>query len=215
VRATPRFAFAALLAAVGWTALALQLWIAVSGALRADESVGRAIVEYLGYFTILTNGFCALILTARSTATGGPLDFFRRNGTTTCALTAILIVGVVYHFVLRSQWDPQGLQFITDLALHYVMPIAFLFFWVDVVPRGALAQRDILGWMRYPLGYVIYVFARGVVLEDYPYFFVDVSTLGWPVALRNAGFALVGYLVVASLLVVANRFGGPIRQLES
>jgi hypothetical protein len=54
----------------------------------------------------------------------------------------------------------------------------------------------------YPFAYFVYVIGRGEVLGTYPYFFVDVRTLGLLGALRNALAILIFYLFVAWLMAL-------------
>lgn len=51
------------------------------------------------------------------------------DGTITAITVFILIVGSVYQIVLRSIWEPTGLQFIVDELLHTVIPLYMLGYW--------------------------------------------------------------------------------------
>lgn len=205
------------LAAVAWLALALQGWITISGALRAGAPPVRAVADYLLYFTTLTNGVCALILTARvrDAGAGRRTEFFLRNGTVTSATVSILIVALLYHFLLRTRPTPEGLEVISAIALNYVMPISFSLYWWEYVPGGALAVRDAWRWLLYPIGYAFYVFLRGALVGQYQYFFVDAGDLGLAVAVRNAGLVTLVFFAIAAILVGVNRFAGHVDPLET
>ena len=142
-------------------------------------------------------------------------DFLRRPGVATTAATAIIIVGVVYHLILAAQWEPQGIDLIVDTMLHTLLPIAFVLFWWRSVPRGAVAFAHIPGWIGYPAGYAVYVFVRGELVDSYPYPFVDVATIGYGPALRNAGGIAVVFVALAAILVGLNRLVGPIASPDS
>ncbi len=208
--------FRTALAAVFWLALLFQLGITVETALRTGASLPRALADYLFYFTTLTIAFCAMALTVRAFPQwdGTIIRFFRRNGTTTGATVSLILVGLIHHFMLRASADTKGLQHLSDLLLHYVMPILFTGFWWEYVPRGALALRDIPRWMIFPGGYAVYVFARGALVNQYQYPFVDASTLGLVTAMRNAGLTVLVFLAVAVILVLVNRFAGNPTRLE-
>lgn len=126
------------LAAFAWLALAVQGWVTIAHAMRGGDSLLRASLDYLLFFTTLTNGFCALILTARARSADDDhrKSFFLRNGSATSATVSILIVMVLYHFLLSERTEPQGLQIVADLALNYVMPVGFSVYWWESVPRG-------------------------------------------------------------------------------
>ena len=36
------------------------------------------------------------------------------------AVTAIVLVGLGYHVLLRNIWDPQGAQWLADVLLHHL-----------------------------------------------------------------------------------------------
>lgn len=203
----------ALLAVLAWLTLGTQFYISVSNAIADGHGPWHGVVQYLGYFTLITNILCASVVTAHlfPSATDPTARFLRRAGVATTAATAIIIVGVVYHFVLAATWNPTGLDLAVDTMLHYVLPVAFVVFWARTVGRGEVAFKDIPGWIGYPLGYAIYVFARGAMISDYPYPFINVAALGYGLALRNAvGIALV-FVVLAALMIVVNRAIGPAR----
>ena len=61
---TPARAFPALLAAVAWFAVLLQLWLSVRQGFASGKSLAGALVVFFGYFTVLTNIFVALVATA-------------------------------------------------------------------------------------------------------------------------------------------------------
>lgn len=171
----------------------------------------RGMVNYFGYFTLTTNILCAGILAAHGwNGTSRLSTWLRRPGVATAAATAIIIVGTVYHLILASQWNPQGLDLVVDTMLHTVLPIAFIGFWARSVPRGAVAFAHIPSWIGYPAGYAIYVFIRGELIGAYPYPFIDVAAIGYPAALRNAAGIAVVFVALAATLVGLNRLIGPV-----
>jgi hypothetical protein len=59
--------------------------------------------------------------------------------------------------------------------------------------------------MGYPSAYFGYLLVRGEVTGAYPYFFIDVSRLGYAQVLANAvGFSLL-FLVLAALAIRTKR----------
>ena len=67
----------------------------------------------------------------------------------------------------------------------------------------------IIGLVAYPAGYAIYVFIRGELVGAYPYPFIDVASIGYGAALRNAAGIAVVFVALASILVGLNRVIGP------
>jgi hypothetical protein len=208
--------FRTALAAVFWLALLLQLWITVEDAQRTGAPLLRALTDYFLYFTTLTIAFCGMVLTvwAFPRWDGRVIRFFRRHGTTTGATVSLILVGLIHHFMLRPLATAEGLARLSEIALHYVVPILFTGFWWEYVPRGALAMRDIPRWMIFPASYAVYAFVRGIVLHHYQYPFVDVTALGLSTAVRNAGLTVLVFVAVAIMLVLVNRFAGNPTRLE-
>ena len=102
-------------AGLGWAALALQLALTLSLIVQGGTALD-GIWRYLGYFTVIANLFAALVLSLGIFSARSPrLEF--------SAVTAMILVGVVYHLLLRQTWDPQGWQKAADVALHAVMPL--------------------------------------------------------------------------------------------
>ena len=121
---------AALIAAIGWLALALQMLVTVTLTLRAEQSLPVALWRYAGYFTILTNVLMAMTMTrvARGRLV---VASAREASTVTGVVLAIAIVGVVYEVLLSAVVPPMGpVWWTADRMLHYVVPtLAVLWGW--------------------------------------------------------------------------------------
>ena len=204
-----------LAASLGWFAVCTQFVLSIRSGIANGHGAWHGIIEYFGYFTLLTNILCAGIVTAFLRRGDGTVArFLRRPGVVTAAATSIIVVGVVYHLLLASQWNPQGLDLVIDTLLHTVNPILFVLAWTRLVPRGSVTMGDapIAAW--YMLGYAVYTLGRGALLDRYPYPFIDVAQLGYPIALRNAAGLGVAFVALAALMVGLNRIVGTPRTSE-
>src|ERR1700749_3990563 len=153
-------------AGLGWAALALQLALTLSLIVQGGTALD-GIWRYLGYFTVIANLFAALVLSLGIFSARSPrLEF--------SAVTAMILVGVVYHLLLRQTWDPQGWQKAADVALHAVMPLIVTAFWL-LRPHGGLYAKEIAACLILPLGYCAYAMARGAMDGWYAYGFLDVA----------------------------------------
>lgn len=188
---------AALLAVLAWTALLLQLWLSISLARHNGGGIGDALVAYLGFFTVTSNLLVALTAGAMAWAPGSRLASPMLRG---CSMTAIVVVGIGYHLLLREVWDPQGAQLIANNLLHYVVPIASLAHWLASPPHAPLPIRAPLLWAWYPLAYTVYALLRGLWLGTYPYHFIDVAALGYAQVWANVGALLVAFVLTGALL---------------
>lgn len=203
---TPPSRFAALAAALGWIALALQLVLSVRLALDAGRSALWGVFMYFGYFTILTNLLVACALTAAALRQGGRFwRFFRDPGVVSAIATSIAIVGLVYFGVLRFIWKPEGWLWLADVLLHYVMPTLFLIYWWLNVPTRGLHWRRLPRWWIYPLAYLGYALVRGAIAGVYPYPFIDVGAIGWTHAALNSLGVWLGFSSIALVLMAVGR----------
>lgn len=181
------------IAVVAWTGLTLNV-IDVFG---RSGSVVRTIWDLLEYFTILTNLWIALLFTGTMIWPGAP----PRPKLVACLALAILLVGVVYHLLLRGLYQFTPITQVADVLLHQVTPILVPMFWLLAIPKGRLTLRDPLLWAIYPLAYFGYALARGAVTGHYPYPFMDVAKVGLGQATVNAVVIAVGFLATGAALV--------------
>jgi len=183
----------------GWFALVSQFYININSKAAA---LPELITRYFSYFTILTNLIVAiyctvLLLNPRSK----PGTFFASYRTSTAITVYILIVGIIYNIILRSIWNPQGLQLLVDELLHSVIPVLFLLYWICFVPKQNLKRQELLPWLIYPLLYIILILVRGSFSGFYPYPFINVTNLGLQQVLINAA-GITAIFIAVSLLFI-------------
>ena len=190
-----------------WFGIILQfcLSLKLSNPNRADIVSG--VVTYFGFFTVTTNIFVALVLTLPAFSPSSHVGrFFARPQLLACAATSIALVGLGYHFLLSEHWDPTGLQWLADRLRHYVIPAAFCIYCLFFRPATSLPWWSPFLWSAYPVLYFAYVLIRGEILGIYPYHFIDVTAIGYAIALRNAlglwiGFILAGWIFLGMSLL--------------
>jgi hypothetical protein len=192
--------FRTITAAIGWLAIILQYVLVITGDTGPDP-VNRTI-NFFSYFTILTNILAALAMTLSILKPG---SYFDRPSVRTAIAAYIIVVAVTYHLILRDLWDPQGLQWIADITLHYVTPIQFALDWHLFVPKRAIPWSTALTALVYPLVYMGWTLWHGSWSGFYPYPFVDVSQIGLQKALENAGGMTAAFLVLTLLLTAIGR----------
>ncbi len=197
---------ALLLALLAWAALALQLWLSIRLSTSQGESAVHGLVAFLGYFTVLSNLFVALVATAgaRRRMRDRPRGLYRAT-VVGCATTAIVVVGVGYHLLLREAWDPQGAQKLADMLLHYAVPIGAVLHWLSYPHTERLHWPAPLTWCLYPIAYFAYAMVRGAILHSYPYPFIDASVLGYGRAALNGLGLLLVFIVLGEVVVAISR----------
>lgn len=192
----------AITAFAAWFAVGLQLPLSIKVSLGNGLSVVSALVTYFSFFTILTNLLVASVLTVALFAPRSRWGNWA-SSPSVLAATALYIttVGLTYSLLLRHTWNPEGLNKLTDIILHDVVPVLFVGFWLFFAPKSGLRWRDPWYWTIYPVTYLAWVLVRGEFVRRYPYPFVDVGLLGYPRALGNAVGLFVLFLVAAWILV--------------
>lgn len=189
--------FRIIAAVIGWLALILQYGLVIAGNI-GPSPLGRTI-NFFSYFTVLCNILAALALSAPwlmpRTAFG---RFLMRPPVRAAIASYIIVVLVTYDLILSDLLELQGLAYVVDIALHYVMPVLFVLDWLLFAPKGALRFRDIPAWLIFPVAYVAWTFVHGALSGFYPYPFVDVAALGY----ARTGVNVVGLFVVFLVLAV-------------
>lgn len=189
--------FAGSIAAVGWLSLILQFILQMTNPVIPEPGVAERFVRFFSYFTVATNIIVAITLTAIAFFSRTKLgEFFSRPMVQAAVASYISIVGIIYSLFLRGAWDPQGWQAAADHLLHDVIPLAFVICWFAFAPKNGIAWRDPFKWLVYPIVYIVYSLTRGAFVSWYPYWFVDVTQLGYATALTNTAFVIVAFAIV-------------------
>ncbi len=170
-----------------------------------QAAIGETIIRFFSFFTILTNTLVMLYFANKVFPKQRLLSFLDHKGSFTSTTVFILIVGLVYQFVLRSIWEPQGLQLIVDEMLHSIVPFYFLIYWAVYSEQSDFKYASTLRWLLYPVVYAIFVFIRGALSGFYPYPFLNVSEIGYAQALINVLFIFAIALLLLGLLTFIGR----------
>ncbi|MGY5882381.1 Pr6Pr family membrane protein [Modestobacter lacusdianchii] len=194
------------LARAWWGLLALVVGAAVlTDLVRTVDGAGSAtpVIRYLSYFTIQSN---LLVVAAAATLARDPHQDGRGWRVLRLdALLGITVTGLVYTVVLAPTIHLQGLSWWTNVAMHYVSPVATLLGWLLLGPRPRITGATVLAALVWPLAYAGYTLAHGAVTGWYPYPFLDVGVLGLDVALGNLGFVVLLALVFLVLFRALDR----------
>lgn len=195
--------YAAVFAIVGWASVIGQYAVSNPHTLAST-------LDYFSYFTILSNVLVAATFTVAALAPQSAAGRFLLGPPVALATAVyITVTGTTYYVLLSSLYDLSGWELRFNHLLHYVMPPAFVLFWLAFVPKGTLRLRNLL-WLLVPgLVYGAYTLAHGAVSGWYPYPFVDVTRLGYPRVVGEivefmAFFSLVGAVYVLIDWLIGN-----------
>lgn len=214
-------------AVVAWTGVVLTVLLSALGWYRdapvdpgmyGDTPDGAAgvlarLTDTLSYFTIWSNLVVAITMTLLTRSPG--LDTLLRRVLRLSSLLMITVTALVYHVVLAPVTDVAGWSLLTDPILHTITPLQTVVIWIVWGPRGWINARLLPYSLIIPLLWIVWMMARGAVIDAYPYGFANVYVLGYAVVVRNLGFVLLFALVLAAVfwgieMVLARRQRQPV-----
>lgn len=180
-----------LLAIIGWITLAYRIYLKIT---TSSLPFIEAIVEFFSYFTVLTNLLVTIYCTLQliSIDRQKQTNIFLKKETLTALTVFILLVGMVYHLVLKSLWKPEGLLMITDEIYHTFVPLGTLFLWIFSTNNKLSNLKYLFSWLLYPALYLTFVLIRGSFSNFYPYPFINVAELGIEKVMLNSLYLLIG-----------------------
>jgi hypothetical protein len=210
-RSPPVTAWRTIGALTAWTALVLQYGLMTAG--HPPRVIAQRTVNFLSFFTIESNLLAAVLFAAPVLAPRSSLAAWSlRPGVRGAAAVYIAVVGLIYHLVLRSQWDPQGLERIADDLLHYAVPLALVLDWALFTPHGRLGWRAAVFWLAVPVAYGAWTLAHGAMSGWYPYPFANAANLGYLRVLLNLAGLLAVFFAIGLGVVAIDRGLGRLRR---
>ena len=193
-----------LLLLIGWLAwfgVIAQFGVSINKALVEGGAVSEVFVRLLSYFTILTNLFVAIVATVCGFSPNSKLgQSLAKPQVFGCSVTAIVLVGIGFHVLLRDLYAPAGFAGFINYVIHYYVPSAMLIYWLVFPPTRRMSPWLPVAWNVYFLSYVAYIAIRGELIGKYPYPFIDVVEIGYASAVLAStvlagAFVVLGYLV--------------------
>lgn len=192
--------YAGIFAAVGW--------LAVIGQYVATDAGGSlsGTIDFLSYFTILSNILVAATLTSAALAPQSALGRrLLKPGFAVATAIYISVTGLIYYLILSGLSHVEGWVLFFDRLLHYVMPPAYVLFWLLFVPKGRLALSAAAWALIPPILYAAYTFVHGPWSGFYPYPFVDVPEIGVAQTARNVAEFVVLYYLIGVVFVAFDK----------
>jgi len=179
----------------------------------------QSFVTSVSFYTVQSNIVCIiffsmLIVRDFKKISNGKLYSTVKGGVTIC----ILLTFIVAHFVLRAV-IPGELEKVffgwANVFAHYAAPLMTLADYILFDEKGRYRFTDPLLWIIAPVGYAIYTalyrLLGGVyVLTDsvtlnFPYFFLDYVTYGWPTVTMYCAVIIAFYLGISYIFVAADK----------
>lgn len=167
--------------------------------------------DFYVHFTNLSNYLCIGVMLAELIQTAkkktdsyvSVAPFLKFIG-----VLAILLTFLVFNFLLAGQpdRDPQANWRIASISFHVILPIMYVLDWILFYEHKKVRWFLPLASVVFPVLYVAFVYIRAAIVNFnpevpylYPYFFLNLETLGvagvakW-VLILFAGFIALGYI---------------------
>ncbi len=179
------------IAVIGLATFALQIALSV----EKTGSLFGAFAALSRYFTILTNAAVTVVMLRLA------LGRVPAHRLMLALVTAIAMVAMVFHAVLADLQTFSGLDSVTNQGFHTVIPALTVLWWVVFGGTPGIVWRDLAWVLPWPVVYTAYALVRGAVTGAYPYPFLDVTQIGWPMLGVNVLALAAIFLVVGAVFV--------------
>ena len=184
----------------GAAGLALQFWLSMQLAFANGRDLPGFLGHFFAFYTILTNIVLVLIYLSEVVPTPR-LDVFRRPQVRGMMAANIALVGLYVYFVLRHLNTLEGLNQLADTILHYLCPTLYLLWWLLAQPHGTLRWNNLPAMLLPTLVYFVYILARGVWVQQYPYPILNTIELGYGQVLLNAVYMAAGLAALCATVI--------------
>ena len=195
--------------------------IGIVASLGIFDDVRNLRWDFYVHFTNLSNYLCIgivlaeLIQTAKKEGDGyvSAAPFLKFIG-----VLAILLTFLVFNFLLAGQpdRDPQDNWRVRSICFHVILPVMYVLDWLLFYEHRKVKWYYPLASVIFPLIYIVFVYTRAAIVNFnpevpylYPYFFLNLDTLGiagvakW-VAILFVGFIALGYIFYGIDKIIKN-----------
>lgn len=186
----------------------------VVAAITNQEPVLGELIRFYSYFTNWSNLVCCLFFWGLALPKSRLGHYAYLPGVRSALATYMIIVAAVYHALLAGLWEPKGLTRLADLMFHSFVPLWVLLIWLVFGEPKRVRYHLLWRYLLLPLLYLAYALLRGTLTGFYPYFFLDIDTLGLAsvavnILLLLAAFLGLGFVLTALANCRHRRFSAP------
>lgn len=158
------------------------------------------LINYVSYFTVLSNFFVASVLLLTGVRSGKTIHFDYARG---AATLYILVTGFGFIFLLGGDND-QLLPWV-NIVLHYLAPFIMLLDWFVDPLEEKISFSYALSWLAPPFVYLGFAFIRGYFINWYPYDFLDLNKTNIFDMSKYFLYVFIGMFISTLLLIKLSR----------
>lgn len=131
---------------------------------------------------------------------------------------AITLTFLVYHFLLSPMVQAKDFWTLHNLLVHYLAPMGLILDTLFLDRKSGYKKKDPFLWTLLPILYCIWALVNGTSLglaipgaanSPFPYFFLDVTELGWKGVMTYILIISIAYLLMGYTLYSLKKLIGP------
>ena len=104
----------------------------------------------------------------------------------------IMVTFIIYNTLLGNPFT-RDYWHLSNILKHTLIPLLMFYDYLKYTPRKKIKLNDTYKSLIFPLLYFIYAMIRGLFTHEYPYFFVDPTSIGYN--------GVISYLIVLTMLM--------------
>lgn len=167
-----------------------------------DINPNFSVGNFFSFFTIESNILALLVLLAFGLNRIGSPPSRAAELVRGAAVLYMVTTGIVYGLLLSGYTDE--LQTATpwvNNVVHRIFPVVLLADWLIRPPAVRITFRDALVWLAFPILYLVYSLIRGLIVDWYPYPFLNPDMAGGYAGVAASAVGIAVGVIVMTWLV--------------
>ncbi len=190
--------------------IGVMFWYVQRVSLASFGEFFSTTVTWISFFTNITNVLIVVMAVSLLFGNGRLHQWFSSPIVQSALCLYIFFVGFTYWLLLGDPSSIEGLnRWIPEILTHTLSPILGVVYWIRVIPWGHLKWRYAVIWLAYPIAYLVYWLIRGPIVNDYPYFFIDVNSQGYAGVAMWSGALIVMFIIGGTIMWGCDRAFSP------
>ncbi|MHA2153787.1 MAG: Pr6Pr family membrane protein [Candidatus Hodarchaeales archaeon] len=192
-------------ALLGWFTLFMSHYLQMVDFGSLSFSLGIKILSSYRYFTMQTNFFVLIWLSFALFYYNNPNVMAKLHSPVKGALTIyISVTFFVFTTILSPLYQPTGFDAFSNIVLHYIIPLIFIFDWITT-EKVSYQWKYLIIWLIYPITYLFFSQIHGVLTGSYLYPFLNSRDLGFLNFIVNVILLLILFVSLSLLCFLTSK----------